>query len=142
VTTKVELVGTVRFTVEIREADLIGEAGSLVGAAQWMVGDVLGRHFSGFGPITAEVESWDHGEVLAYGAYRDPVKCPVCGGVHAEGGGDRVHQGARCMPRLPRPGAGGVVIQGNSFNNLGRGQLKSSAGPNPSIFNTINNINS
>jgi hypothetical protein len=86
VTTKVELVGTVRFTVEIREVDLIGEAGSLVGAAQWMVGDELARHFSGFGPITAEVESWDHGEVLAYGAYRDPVKCPVCGGVYVEEG--------------------------------------------------------
>jgi hypothetical protein len=84
VTTKVELIGTVRFMVEIREADLIGEAGSLVGAAQWMVGDELDRHFSSFGVISAEVESWDHGEVLDYGAYRDPVKCPVCRGVYAE----------------------------------------------------------
>ena len=36
-TAKVELVGTIRFTVEVREADLIGEAGGLVKAAQWMV---------------------------------------------------------------------------------------------------------
>jgi hypothetical protein len=84
VTTKVELVGIVRFTVGIREADLIEEAGGLVEAAKWMVGDELDRHFSGFGPINAEVESWDHGEVLDYGTYRNPVKCPVCGGVYTE----------------------------------------------------------
>jgi hypothetical protein len=84
VTTRIELVGTIRFRVEVREADLIGEAGGLVEAAQWMVGDELDRHFSGFSPITAEVESWDHGEVLDYGAYCDPVKCPVCGSVYAE----------------------------------------------------------
>jgi hypothetical protein len=84
VTTKVELVGTVRLTVEVREADLIGEAGGLVEAAQWMVGDELDRHFSGFGPINAEMETWDHGEVLDYGPYRDPVKCPICGSVYAE----------------------------------------------------------
>jgi hypothetical protein len=79
VTTKVELIGTMRFTVEVREVDLIGEAGGLVEAGQWMVGDELDRHFSGFGPINAEMESWDHGEVLDYGAYRDPVKCPRVG---------------------------------------------------------------
>jgi hypothetical protein len=82
VTTKVELVGTLRFTVEVREADLIGEAGGLVEAGQWMVGDELDRHFSGFGPIIAEVESWDHSEVLDYGTHRDPVRCPICGGVY------------------------------------------------------------
>jgi hypothetical protein len=84
VTTQVELVGTIRFRVEVREADLIGEAGGLVEAAQWMVGDELDRHFSGFGPINAEMETWDHGEVPDYGAYREPVKCPVCGGLYAE----------------------------------------------------------
>jgi hypothetical protein len=84
VPTKVELVGTVRFTVEIREADLIGEAGGLVEAGQWMVGDELDRHFSGFGLVTAEVESWDHGDVLDYGAFREPVRCPICGEVYVE----------------------------------------------------------
>jgi hypothetical protein len=84
VATKVELVGTIRFAVEIRDADLIGEAGGLIQTAQWMVGDELDRHFSGFGSIIAEVESWDHGEVLDYGAYHDPVKCPACGGVYVE----------------------------------------------------------
>jgi hypothetical protein len=51
-----------------------------------MVGDELDRHFSGFSSITAEVESWDHAEVLDYGEYRDPFKCPVCGSIYAEEG--------------------------------------------------------
>jgi hypothetical protein len=103
VITKVELIGTLRFTVEVRDADLIGEAGGLVEAGQWMVGDELDRHFSGFGPINAEMESWDHGGVLDYGAYRDPVKCPACGGVYVEEGEIeyiREHGACRACPDL------------------------------------------
>ena len=80
--TTVELIGTLRFKVRIDEEELIAEAGGLVEVAQWIIGDELCRRFS-FEPIIASVESWDHGEVLEYGDYRDPVTCPVCGTPYA-----------------------------------------------------------
>jgi hypothetical protein len=79
VTTKLELIGTIRFTVELRKADLIEEAGGLVEAAQWLVGDELDRHLSGFGVISAAVESWDHGEVLD-GGLNGKARSPVSEG--------------------------------------------------------------
>ena len=75
----VEVVATVRIRVALDDESKITEHGSLKEAAQELVSDLIYLL-----PATkAEIESYDHTEVLEEGDFADPVMCPHCGGWYA-----------------------------------------------------------
>ena len=89
----VEVVATVRIRVALYDESEITEHSSLKEAAQETVSEMIDIL-----PATkAEIESYDHVEVLDEGAFADPVMCPHCGGWYAlKRGVERIKEHGVC----------------------------------------------